>query len=278
MWDTCKSMAIGMGAKVYMGEGIVRLTQLKNLEWELETTNGAVFPGYDYVISSAPLKHLVKAISNYVSPALKRAASSLAYRDLITVVLILKDNHSFDDNWIYIHDPSVKMGRIQHFKSWSPFMVPDESMVCYGLEYFCFEGDQLWNSTNEQLTTLGKLELEKVGLAKASDVLDSYVVRQPKAYPVYDQNYQEHVAVIRSEMKQYEGLIMIGRNGMHKYNNQDHSMMTAMLAVKNIIAGKPLFDLWNVNQDAEYHEGGDRGAEEGGRKIPKRIVPGEPVS
>ncbi len=277
MWNTCKMKALEMGAKVYMGEGVVKLTQLKNLQWELETGSGAVFSNYDYVISSAPLKHLVKAISNYVSPALKQAASSLAYRDFITVVLILKDNHSFDDNWIYIHDPSVKMGRIQHFKSWSPYMVPDESMVCYGLEYFCFEGDQLWKSTDEQLTDLGKSELEKVGLAKASDILDSYVVRQPKAYPVYDQGYQEHVAVIRNELKQYEGLIMIGRNGMHKYNNQDHSMMTAMLAVKNIISGKPLFDLWNVNQDAEYHEGGDRGAEEGGRKIPARIIPGASV-
>ncbi len=272
MWETCKTKAEAMGVKVYMGEGMQQLTQETDEKWRVVTSTGKVFAGYDYVISSAPLRHLVKSITNPVSAALQKAASSLTYRDFITVVLILKDQQSFNDNWIYIHDPSVKMGRIQNFKSWSPFMVPDESLVCYGLEYFCFEGDNLWNSSNESLIALGKSELESVGIAKAIDVLDSYVVRQPKAYPVYDQHYQDHVAVIRKEMQQFSGLVMTGRNGMHKYNNQDHSMMTAMLAVKNIIAGKQIFDLWNVNQDAEYHEDGGRGAEEGGRKIPKRLT------
>ena len=150
-------------------------------------------------------------------------------------------------------------------------MVPDESMVCYGLEYFCFEGDNLWSSSNETLTELGKHEIEKIGLAKADEILDSYVVRQAKAYPVYDQHYQTHVAIVKKGLQQFGGLIMTGRNGMHKYNNQDHSMMTAMLAVKNIIAGKQIYDLWNVNQDAEYLEAGGRG-DDGGRKIPERLT------
>jgi len=272
MWETCRRKAEQMGIKVWMGEGVGQLSLNHDNRWDLTTGTGNCFTAFDYVISSAPIQQLVKAISNPVSPALQKAAASLVYRDFITVVLILKDQKVFNDNWIYIHDPAVKMGRVQHFKSWSPYMVPDDSMVCYGLEYFCFEGDNLWTSSNEILASLGKTELEKIGLAKATDVLDSYVVRQSKAYPVYDQHYQSHINTIRQEMNQWPGLILVGRNGMHKYNNQDHSMMTAMLAVKNIIAGKQLFDLWNVNQDAAYLEGGERGEEEGGRKIPRPLI------
>ena len=270
MWETCKAKAESMGVRVHMGESLQQLLQEHNGKWAIQTGTEKTFAGYDYLISSAPLRNLVQALANPVSSSLKKAADSLCYRDFITVVLILKDRKSFNDNWIYIHDPSVKVGRIQNFKSWSPYMVPDESMVCYGLEYFCFEGDNLWNSSNETLTELGKKEIEKIGLATAGEILDSYVVRQPKAYPVYDQHYQANVSIIKKELQQFEGLIMTGRNGMHKYNNQDHSMMTAMLAVKNIIAGKQIYDLWNVNQDAEYHENGGRG-EEGGRKIPEPI-------
>jgi protoporphyrinogen oxidase len=196
----------------------------------------------------------------------------LGYRDFLTVVLICKDEDAFTDNWIYIHDPSVKVGRIQNFKSWSPYMVPDQQMACYGLEYFCFEGDGLWTSSDETLINLAKKEIEQIGLTTDSAVVDGYVVRQPKAYPVYDQSYKENVDNVREALKDYPGLYLVGRNGMHKYNNQDHSMMTAMLAAKNIIAGKEIYDLWDVNEDAEYHEGGDRGAEETD-KIVGRMVP-----
>ena len=149
-------------------------------------------------------------------------------------------------------------------------MVPDDSMVCYGLEYFCFEGDGMWNSSDEELIDLGKVELEQIGLGKAADVMDGYVVRQPKAYPVYDQSYQQKIRIIKEELEKYPGLFLVGRNGMHKYNNQDHSMMTAMLAVKNILAGNNQYNLWNVNGDAEYHEEGERGVENGGRKVPEK--------
>src|SRR5262249_37412572 len=161
------------------------------------------------------------------------AASSLKYRDFLTVMLILKDRNHLADNWIYIHDPSVKVGRVQNFKSWSPEMVPDPSLCCYGLEYFCFEGDRLWSSTDEGLIERAQSELEQIGLAKASDVLDGCVVRQPKAYPVYDEEYADHVAAIRDELEaRFPTMHLVGRNGMHKYNNQDHAMMTAMLCVK----------------------------------------------
>lgn len=150
-------------------------------------------------------------------------------------------------------------------------MVPDPSMACYGLEYFCFKGDGMWNSTNEALIELGKMELEQIGLGKANEVLDGYVVRQPKAYPVYDKEYKSNVDIIREELFNYPGLYLVGRNGMHKYNNQDHSMMTAMLAAKNILKGEERYDLWNVNQDAEYHESGERDIAEGGRLLPEKI-------
>ena len=151
-------------------------------------------------------------------------------------------------------------------------MVPDQKMACYGLEYFCFEGDGMWETSDQELIELGKKELEKIGLGTKEDVEDGYVVRQPKAYPVYDKTYKENIEVVKRDLQNYPGLYLVGRNGMHKYNNQDHSMMTAMLAAENIIAGEEIYDLWNVNQDAEYHEAGERGAEKGGRMVPEKAV------
>jgi protoporphyrinogen oxidase len=206
------------------------------------------------------MRSLANGLRPRLSDAALRAASSLKYRDFVTVALILKESNLFSDNWIYIHDPSVKMGRVQNFKSWSPEMVPDPSLCCYGLEYFCFEGDGLWNSTDDQLIDLGRRELEQVGLAKPGDVLDGCVIRQPKAYPVYDEDYARHVETLRRELEErFPTLHLVGRNGMHKYNNQDHAMMTAMLCVRNILAGERTYDLWQVNQDAEYHESGAAG-------------------
>jgi protoporphyrinogen oxidase len=219
----------------------------------------------DHVISSAPLKELVKGLKPPASAGAVHAAESLKYRDFLTVALIVRPSQRFDDNWIYIHEPGVKVGRVQNFASWSPELVPDPELACYGLEYFCFEGDGLWNSTDEELIELGGRELVQLGLAKPGDVIDGHVVRQPKAYPVYDDDYATHVATIRHELdSRYPNLHLVGRNGMHKYNNQDHAMMTAMLVSRNILAGESLYDIWDVNQDAEYHEAGDRGAEDRG--------------
>jgi protoporphyrinogen oxidase len=147
-------------------------------------------------------------------------------------------------------------------------MVPDASKACYGLEYFCFEGDGMWQSSDDELAELAIGEMEQIGLCQRADVHDWYIVRQSKAYPVYDAHYQEHIQQVRAGLQAMPGLILVGRNGMHKYNNQDHSMMTAMLAVENIKAGKELYNLWQVNQDAIYIESGERGAEAGGRMVP----------
>lgn len=270
MWEVCRDKCMAMGVQVEMGAGVSGLSYA-NGKWSISTTQKNVHEGFDYVLSSAPIKELVPSIApRFTEPAFS-SSQKLGYRDFLTVVLICKEDNAFTDNWIYIHDPSVKVGRIQNFKSWSPYMVPDESMACYGLEYFCFEGDGTWTSTDADLIALAKKEMVQIGLIKAANVTDGYVVRQPKAYPVYDQDYKEHVLNIREGLKPYKGLYLVGRNGMHKYNNQDHSMMTAMLAAKNIIAGNELYDVWNVNQDAEYHESGDRGADEGGRMVPQKI-------
>ena len=148
-------------------------------------------------------------------------------------------------------------------------MVPDKTMTCYGLEYFCFDSDDLWNSSDEALGILAKTELAKIGLATAEEVIDTCVIRQPKAYPVYGHDYRQYMEVIKKELGLLKGIIVCGRNGMHKYNNQDHSMMTAMLAVKNILAGKIIYDLWQVNGDAEYHETGQWKPFETGRQVPQ---------
>ena len=188
-----------------------------------------------HVISSAPLRELVERIKPV--PISLLHARALRYRDFLTVALMVRKDGLFPDNWIYIHDPSVKVGRVQNFRSWSPEMVP-EGMSCLGLEYFCFEGDGLWNAPDSELIALAKKEIAQIGLVTADEVIDACVVRQAKAYPVYDEDYRDNVAAIRLDLEgSYPTLHMVGRNGMHKYNNQDHAMMTAMLTARNILAG-----------------------------------------
>ncbi|MEM7387939.1 MAG: FAD-dependent oxidoreductase, partial [Verrucomicrobiota bacterium] len=227
-----------------------------------------------HVISSAPLRELAHMLSPKPSGAVLEAASRLKYRDFITVAVILSDRDLFSDQWIYIHDPSVKVGRVQNFKAWSPEMCPDPELTCYGLEYFCFEGhDGLWAMDDAALISLAEKELVRIGLTVEEDLVDACVVRQKKAYPVYDEAYVEHVDVVRRELAdRFPDLHLIGRNGMHKYNNQDHSMMTAMLCVENIVAEKTIYDLWRVNSDAAYQEDGERGESTSGlRQVPRRV-------
>ncbi len=268
MWETCTAKCREMGVRVEMNCGVKDISMAGG-KWTVHTTDGKTWNDFDHVLSSAPMRELVASVSPRFPENAFDSSQHLGYRDFVTVVLICKDEDAFTDNWIYIHDPSVKVGRIQNFKSWSPFMVPDSNMACYGLEYFCFEGDGLWNSSDADLIQLAKKEIQQIGLTKDSAVVDGYVVRQPKAYPVYDHSYKSNVDAVREALKSYPGLYLVGRNGMHKYNNQDHSMMTAMLAAKNIIAGAEIYDLWDVNEDAEYHEGGDRGVE----RVAERLVP-----
>src|SRR6267143_3892478 len=281
MWEACAEKTKVMGGQIEMGSKVTGCAYDEKSEtWQLryrDQQGTAQTLHAQHVISSAPLRELVRGLNPPVSEGAKAAADSLKYRDFLTVMLILKERHMFDDNWIYIHDPSVQVGRIQNFRSWSPEMVPDPKKVSYGLEYFCFEHDGLWDSKDEDLIALAQRELIKIGLAREGDILDGCVVRQKKAYPVYDDDYAEHVATIRDELdRRYPNLHLVGRNGMHKYNNQDHAMMTAMLCAENISANTKLYDLWQVNQDAEYHEAGDAPAEQtvgtAIRLVPTRVT------
>jgi protoporphyrinogen oxidase len=277
MWEACAEKMTALGGKLEMDCRVTRCSydDLSG-QWNVEYKNGEgdlQIIEAEHVISSAPMRELVCGLSPAVSERTRRAAESLKYRDFLTVMLILKDREMFDDNWIYIHDPSVKVGRVQNFRSWSPEMVPERNKVCYGLEYFCFEHDGLWASSDKDLIELAKRELVQIGLAKEGDFVDGCVVRQKKAYPVYDDDYARHVATICQELDtRYPNLHLVGRNGMHKYNNQDHAMMTAMLCAENILADAKLYDLWQVNSDAEYHEAGPTApAEASGSAL--RLVP-----
>ena len=277
LWDACAEAVRRQGGAVTLGRTVVDLRyDDATAQWTVGHTNATgerEEHTADHVISSAPLREIVPALSPAPSPRLRSAAEQLAYRDFLTVALVLKDRQHFADNWIYVHDSSVMVGRIQNFKSWSPEMVPDPSLTCYGLEYFCFEGDGLWASTDAELIARATDELVAIGLADRDDVLEGCVVRQKKAYPVYDDAYAQHVQTIRDELEeQYPRLHLVGRNGMHKYNNQDHAMMTALLTAENIVAGHPLHDPWRVNEDAEYHEEVDRtNGASGLREVPSRL-------
>jgi protoporphyrinogen oxidase len=206
----------------------------------------------NHVISTMPVRHLVRALDPPAPAEILAAADRLKYRDFITVALIVDQADLFPDNWIYVHDETVNVGRIQNFKNWSPEMVPDASRTCLGLEYFCNEGDTLWSMQDADLVQLAREELARIGLARLERIVDGVVVRMPKAYPVYDEGYEASLDVVRRYLTRFENLQLVGRNGMHKYNNQDHSMLTAILAVQNYFGAQ--HDIWAVNADDEYHE------------------------
>jgi protoporphyrinogen oxidase len=277
MWEACTARILALGGRVELGIKVTGLAFDADAgRWTVSATRGeepVTFLARN-VVSSAPIRELIDAITP--RPASHNAAMALGYRDFLTVVLIGQTARQLPDNWVYIHDPAVRVGRVQNFRSWSPEMIPDAASTCLGLEYFCFEGDGLWTSSDADLLELAKAEIETIGLMRAADVVDGTVVRQAKAYPVYDGAYRDHVESVRADIAaHYPGLHLVGRNGMHKYNNQDHAMMTGMLTAANILAGASLYDVWEVNEDAEYHEGGVSGAREAlgsERLVPRRAA------
>jgi protoporphyrinogen oxidase len=274
MWEACAEKVRKLGGSVVLDRRVVgcRFDSANN-HW-IVTSRQANGNLEDYraehLVSSMPIRELAAQIEPQLPEAVLQAARSLRYRDFLTVGLIVNDRGHFTDNWIYIHDPSVQVGRVQNYKSWSPEMVPDARYSSYGLEYFCFEGDGLWTMNDSELIELAKREIQQISLAAGADVVDGCVIRQRKAYPVYDDTYQQHVDTVRRSLEaNCPTLHLVGRNGMHKYNNQDHAMMTAMLTVKNILAGERKYDVWAVNQDAEYHEAG--AAEEKTAQLETRV-------
>ncbi len=256
MWERCRELVEANGCKVAMDTRVVGIRHMggRAVAVVAETADGArtEYP-CDHVISSMPISQLLKAMDPPAAEGAVRAASDLRYRDFLTVALVVPEENSFPDNWIYVHSQDVQVGRIQNFGSWSPYMVK-EGRTCLGLEYFVFEGDETWNKPDEELVEQGKRELEILGLVDPARVEAGYVVRMPKAYPFYDEHYKANVAQIVEWLAECAPNVHpVGRNGMHRYNNQDHSMYTAMLTAENIATGSQ-HDVWAVNVEEEYHE------------------------
>ncbi len=274
MWERVTQRLRERGNIVALGQEVLSVRHEGGRVTEVVVRDGATgqtgaVTGAHF-ISTLPIRELIHRLEPAPPPAVVAAADQLKYRDFISIAVVINRENVFPDNWIYIHDPTVKVGRMQNFKAWSPYMVPDQRTTCLGLEYFCFEGDGLWTSTDDQLVDLARREMAQLGMCKPEEVLWGVVVRQPKAYPVYDDTYKQHLAVIRQWVEAtLPNLALVGRNGMHHYNNQDHSMMTALLAARNIATGSH-FDPWKVNTDAEYHEESRFEEEDtSGRQMPK---------
>lgn len=257
LWERCQSVIEDMGGQVNLETSVICLKHQNNRIEQVITQEAdkLVTLSADHYISSMPVTALVKRLEPPAPTAVLEAANALRYRDFIIVSLIIDKADLFPDNWIYVHSPEVKVGRIQNFKNWSIEMVPDKSKTCLGMEYFCSESDDIWQSSDAELVALATQELAQLGLAKGGTVEDSIVLRQRKAYPIYDEDYRKHVTTIQTYLATFENLQTIGRNGMHHYNNQDHSMMTGLLAAKNILGNSyNLYDLWQVNTEESYHE------------------------
>lgn len=255
MWERCEELLAAQGNETVRG---IKVEKIRHSHGRVECVYGRTHEGEsvefggDEFISTMPLRSLIQALSPAAPDEVVEAANKLRYRDYLTVVLIAKREKVFPDNWIYIHSPEVKMGRIQNYKNWSPHMVPDPTRSSLGLEYFLWDKDQEWNWSTDRLVELGIQECSRIKLIEPDEIEDGTVVRMKKAYPVYDQQYQESLATIRRYLETIGNLQTVGRNGLHRYNNQDHSMLTAVYAARNIVGEN--HDVWSVNTEMEYHE------------------------
>ncbi|WP_017296386.1 NAD(P)/FAD-dependent oxidoreductase [Geminocystis herdmanii] len=254
MWEAFADAIENKGAKVQLNSKIIKINRksTKILSIEVEEKGKIKIIEGKHFVSSMPVTKLLSIIEPKPPDNILNVANKLKYRDFLIVALIIDAEDLFPDNWIYIHDQNFRVGRIQNFKNWSQKMVPDITKTCLGMEYFCSEGDDLWSLSNSELIKLATQELERLGLAKYKLVEEGTVLRQKKAYPVYDKNYYQYLTTIKDYLGTFENLQTIGRNGMHRYNNQDHSMLTGLLAAKNILGEK--HDLWEVNTERSYYE------------------------
>lgn len=276
MWEAMRAGLTARGSEVLTNHGVERI------EWNagggpLRVLAAGRWFEAEHVINTLPLRDWIGMLSPAAPEAVVRAARRLKYRDFLTVALIVRGRDLFPDNWIYVHDPEVKVGRIQNYTNWSPEMSPDPELSCLGMEYFCFEGDGLWTLSDADLSRVAEEELKRLDLVH-SEVIDSAVVRMPKAYPVYDSNYREALKVIREWVGEIPGMHVAGRNGMHRYNNQDLAMMSGILAARN--AAGAGYDLWALAHDQEYLEESNDEVAELWRKleeyqpaVPERIEP-----
>ena len=275
MWECCEALLAAQGSETLRGIYIERICHRQGRVERVygRTPSGErVAFGGNHVISSMPLRDLIHALDPAPPDEVLQAARNLRYRDYLTVALMVQRASVFPDNWLYIHSPEVKLGRIQNYKNWSPDMVPDPASTSLGLEYFLWDQDEAWGWSQERLIELGIQECVQVGLIDPSEVTDGTVVRMPKAYPVYDQRYQSSIATLRAYMQHFKNLQTIGRNGLHRYNNQDHSMLTGVYAARNVLGDT--YDVWSVNTEQAYHEERQRSkATAGDRLVPTRLEP-----
>jgi len=257
-WEAVASRIIELGGKIYTNSSVVSLENLNSKIVSVSVMQNGMQKeiACDYVFSSMPIKDLLLGFTNKVPDEVLQVSSNLQYRDFITVgVLLKKLPGQLLDNWIYIQERAVKLGRIQIFNNWSPYLVKDQNTIWLGLEYFCFEGDGFWLMADEKLITFAICELKKIFLIDDKDVMDEVVIRVPKAYPTYFGAYN-NLGVVKEYINQFSNLFLIGRNGMHRYNNMDHSMLTAITAVENIVNNITTKDnIWAVNAECQYHEG-----------------------
>ncbi len=269
MWETVAKMVEEKGGEIIMNSDVVGIEQnnfeIASVLYKQKDSSEIKKLGADYYFSTMPIKDLINGM-NDVPETVRDISNGLQYRDFITVGLLLKNmkiknktnrptlNDIVPDNWIYIQERDVKVGRLQIFNNWSPYMVKDDNNVWVGLEYFCNEGDELWEMKDEEFIKFAIDELYRIDIIKKEDVLDSTLIRMPKTYPAYFGTYAKFDEV-RDFTDRFENLYLIGRNGMHKYNNADHSMLTAITAVDNIIKGKKSKEnIWDINTEEDYHE------------------------
>lgn len=258
MWEKVRDLVREKGGEVRTNQFVSRVHRNGQHVTAIDVSHGvdggqaSYRLAADEFVSTMPLNELVACMEPPPPPQVVAAAARLKYRDFLIVTLILDHADPFDDNWIYIHSPDVQVGRIQNFRAWSEEMVPDPDKASIGMEYFCHEGDGLWNKDDGELIQQATEELVRLGLANTGSVVDGAVIRQKKAYPVYDSEYMEALTTIKEWILTLDNFQTVGRNGMHQYNNQDHSMLTAMLAARNIMGEQ--HDVWNVNVERSYHE------------------------
>jgi protoporphyrinogen oxidase len=254
MWEKLREKVEALGGTVRVNTPVLQVRHQKRRISSIvaEEDGRSVETPIDHFVTSMALPDLILQLDPPAPPEVVKAACQLSFRAFLLVGLIIDQPRVFEDNWLYIHSPSFKVGRIQNYKNWSPAMVPDSSTTSLGMEYFCNEGDEIWNLPDLALIEMASFELTGLGLVKGSRVIDAVVFRQSKAYPVYTNGYQADVHVIQNYLDTIENLRSVGRNGMHRYNNMDHSMLSAMLAVENILGAD--HDHWNVNTDPVYHE------------------------
>jgi protoporphyrinogen oxidase len=251
MWSRMREIVEQLGVEVVLQAPVAEIHCSRG-GVNAVLAGGRLYAGEQF-ISSIPIRELIHRLRPQPEQELQRALDDFRYRDFITVALMVKGGNLFPDNWIYVHDPTATVGRIQNYGNWSPDMIPDPGTSCLGFEYFCQENDGLWSKSDAELTALAARELEHLGFAAASQILDVKVVRMPKAYPVYDGVYRRGIKSVRAFLRTTPNLQLVGRNGMHRYNNQDHSMLTGVLAARNIMGAS--YDLWDLEPDSAYFEG-----------------------